>query len=104
MTEPSPGSCESASGIEELARPGGPGQVDGWQSQVLGRVLGRAEVWLYSDGLTDRSVRAARMVPVSDPATAVADALAARSRALGRPARLCVLPQGPLTVATPAGP
>ncbi len=95
---------ESASGIEELARPGGPGQVDGWQSQVLGRVLGRAEVWLYSDGLTDRSVRTARMVPVSDLATAVADALAARSRALGRPARLCVLPQGPLTVATPAGP
>ena len=92
---------DSASGIEELARPGGPGQVDGWQSQVLGRVLGRAEVWLYSDGLTDRSVRSARMVPVPDPATAVADALAARSRALGRPARLCVLPQGPLTVATP---
>ena len=94
----------AAPSVEQLARPVGPGEVDGWQSQVLGRVLGRAQVWMYSQGLTDEWVRAARMLPVTDPSAAVAEALAARSRLEGRPARLCVLPRGPLTVATPRGP
>jgi len=63
---------------------------------VLGRVLERAEVWVCSGGLTDGEVRSGHMVPVADPTTAVAEALARR----GPGARLCVLPQGPLTVAT----
>jgi nickel-dependent lactate racemase len=87
-------------GIEELARPDGPAEVDGWQAQVLGRVLRRAAVWLHADGLSPRSVRSARMVPVGDVGAAAAEALALRTRATGRPAQLCVLPQGPLTVAT----
>ena len=35
-------------------RPGGPAELDRWQAQVLGRVLGRAEVWLHTDGLLGR--------------------------------------------------
>ena len=85
-------------GVEELLRPVGPGAVDVWQAQVLGRVLQRAEVRLYADGLSDDDVRAARMVPVDDLQESVDDALAER----GPRARLCVLTQGPLTVATPA--
>ena len=81
-----------------MLRPGGPGQVDGWQAQVLGRVLGRADVWMYSGGLSDQSVRSGLMTPVHDLAAAVGEALGRRRRS-----RLCVLPQGPLTVATPAG-
>jgi nickel-dependent lactate racemase len=86
----------AASSADDLRRPEGPGQVDGWQTQVLGRVLGRAEVRLYSEGLSDSAVRSAQLTPVQDVARAVADAL----RAAGPLARLCVLPQGPLTVAT----
>ena len=93
---------ESASSIEELARPAGPAQVDGWQSQVLARVLARADVWFHSDGLSDHSIRSARMRPVRDLATGLEEALAARAGHLGRPARLCVLARGPLTVATPS--
>ncbi len=91
---------ESASDPDELVRPRGAGQVDAWQTQVLGRVLRRAEVWVHSDGLSDADVRSALMTPVDDVTTAVADAL---GRA-GAGARLCVLPHGPLTVATPSGP
>jgi lactate racemase len=91
---------ESASDPDELVRRRGAGQVDAWQTQVLGRVLRRAEVWVHSDGLSDADVRSALMTPVDDVTTAVADALA---RA-GAGARLCVLPHGPLTVATPSGP
>ena len=78
--------------------------MDGWQAQVLGRVLGSAEVWMHSPGLTGPSVRSAHMTPVDDPARAVEEALALRAGATGRPARLCVLPHGPLTVATASRP
>ena len=81
----------------DLVRPDGPGELDRWQAQVLGRVLGRAEVWVYSDGLSDEAVRAGLMTPVHDLAAAVGEALDRQ----GSRARLCVLPQGPLTVATP---
>jgi nickel-dependent lactate racemase len=86
------GGADAASG---LARPGGPGRLDGWQSQVLGRVLERASVWVHADGLTDAEIRSGLMEPVHDVGAAVADALTRR----GAGARLCVLPQGPLTVA-----
>ncbi len=85
----------AARGVEQLARPDGPAQVDGWQSQVLGRVLGRAEVWLYAEGLTEESIRTARMVPVDDVAAAVAEALARSARAADRPAAPACCPAGP---------
>jgi nickel-dependent lactate racemase len=78
----------------DLVRPRGPAELDGWQAQVLGRLLARAEVWVYAEGLTDDEVRAAHMVPVEDVTAAV-------GRALARPGaggRLCVLPRGPFVV------
>lgn len=88
---------DGASSAGDLVRPDGPGELDRWQAQVLGRVLGRAEVWVYSDGLSDRAVRAGLMTPVHDLGAAVSAALEQQ----GSRARLCVLPEGPLTVATP---
>ncbi len=89
-----------ASGPAELARPRSPGRLDAWQAQVLGRVLGRAEVWMFSEGLSDDAVRSAMLSPVHDLSAAVELAL----DRTGPGARLCVLPHGPLTVATSAGP
>jgi nickel-dependent lactate racemase len=86
-----------ASGREDMVDPSGPGRQDAWQAQVLGRVLRRAEVWMYSEGLSDDDLRAARLRPVHDLSAAVEQALARQSRG----ARLCVLPRGPLVVATP---
>jgi nickel-dependent lactate racemase len=90
----------AAAGPADLARPGGPAELDGWQAQVLGRVLERAEVWVRSDGLGDPEVRAALMTPVADVADAVDLALARR----GPGARVCVLPRGPMVVPTAIGP
>jgi nickel-dependent lactate racemase len=75
--------------------PGGP-ELDRWQAQVLGRVLQRAQVWLHSDGVTDEMTRQALLRPVGSVTAAVAEAVA---RA-GAEARVAVLPEGPLTVAT----
>jgi nickel-dependent lactate racemase len=85
-----------ARGAEDLAADTGASAPDRWQGQVLGRVLRRAAVWLHTDGLNDDEVRAAHLRPVGDVSGAVARAL---DRA-GPGARLCVLPEGPLTVAT----
>jgi lactate racemase len=71
-------------------------ELDRWQAQVLGRVLQRAQVWLYSEGMTDQMTTDALLVPVHDLATVVDDALAA----LGGSGTVAVLPLGPLTVAT----
>ena len=79
-----------------LAGASGPSEPDRWQVQVLGRVLRRAAVWLHSDGLSDDEVRAAHLSPVGD----VSDAVARAVDRAGPGARVCVLPQGPLTVAT----
>jgi len=74
---------------------GGP-ELDRWQAQVLGRVLQRAQVWLYSEGMTDQMTTDALLVPVHNLSTVVGDALTA----LGGSGTVAVLPLGPLTVAT----
>ena len=85
---------ERATTAEELLRPGGPATPEGWQTQVLGRVLAQARVELFCDGISAEDVTRAQLVPVADVSEAVA-------RATGPGDRVCVLPLGPLTVATP---
>jgi nickel-dependent lactate racemase len=72
-----------------------PAEPDGWQAQVLGRVLSKADVWLRSDGVDDASARLAQLRPVHDLDRAVTEAL---SR-YGDGSRVCVLVRGPLAVA-----
>jgi nickel-dependent lactate racemase len=78
-----------------VASEAGP-EVDRWQAQVLGRVLGRGTVRLHSEGLGAHAIRSAQLVPAPDLDEAVGATLAA----LGRSPRVAVLPEGPLTVAT----
>ncbi len=91
-----PGSPEQAGTAHPPETPALP---DGWQAQVLGRVLSKAEVWLFAGGLDDESVRRAQLRPVRDVGAAVTEALGRR----GVGSRLCVLVRGPLAVATTAG-
>jgi len=86
----------AAADRDALADRSGPSEADRWQVQVLARVLRRSDIWLHSDGLDDDAVRAAHLRPVADVTAAVARAL----DHAGPGARVCVLPQGPLTVAT----
>jgi lactate racemase len=75
---------------------GQPSEPDGWQTQVLGRVLEKADVWLHSAGLDEKEIRSAQLKPVADISTGVAEALDRH----GKGSRLCVLVRGPLAVAT----
>ncbi len=82
---------------ELVAARGGP-ELDRWQAQVLGRVLARVEVQLRSDGLDAATIADALLTPVTDLDGAVEAALGR----LGARARVAVIPEGPLTVATVA--
>jgi lactate racemase len=84
---PTPADLAGASGVPELDR---------WQAQVLGRVLDRAEVQLFAEGLHRDAVSSALFSLVPDLDGAVVAALGH----LGPGARVAVMPEGPLTVAT----
>ena len=71
---------------------------DQWQVQVLARVLSRASVTLYTEGLTADDLRVAHLRHTDDPASAVAAAVAHVRRVSGRAAKVCVLPEGPQTI------
>jgi nickel-dependent lactate racemase len=71
-------------------------EPDGWQTQVLGRVLSKADVWIRSDGLSDSDARIAQLRPVKDIGASIKEALEHH----GENSRVCVLVQGPLAVAT----
>ena len=70
--------------------------LDRWQAQVLGRVLDRAEVLLFAEGLDPDAPASPLLVGVPDLDDAVARAL----HRLGAGARVAVMPESPLTVAT----
>ena len=80
----------------DLAGAAGAPELDRWQAQVLGRVLDRAEVHLFSGGLGAGFAGGALLAAAPDLDAAVA---AACTR-LGPGARVAVMPEGPLTVAT----
>jgi lactate racemase len=80
----------------DLAGASGVAELDRWQAQVLGRVLARAEVHLHSGGLDEAAIADALLIPAPDLDGTVAAVLGCR----GPGARVAVIPEGPLTVAT----
>jgi len=80
----------------DLIGASGAPELDRWQAQVLGRVLARAEVQLFADGLARDALPSALLTLVSDLDGVVSTACAR----LGPGARVAVMPEGPLTVAT----
>lgn len=87
-----------ASEDEMVAAAEGRAVPDGWQVQVLERVRRHAEVRLHSQGISPDEMAVAGLRPAPDLAAALSEALGDA----GPGARLCVLPEGPLTVATAA--
>jgi hypothetical protein len=84
----------------DLAGASGAPELDRWQAQVLGRVLARAEVHLHADGLDEHALAGALLTAAPDLDRAVTTVL----ERLGPMARVAVMPEGPLTVATVRGP
>jgi nickel-dependent lactate racemase len=77
-----------------LARPGFEAQ-DQWQVQIQALIQLHAEVHVYSDGLTGEQIRGALFTPCRD----VAETVRCLRERYGAGARVCVLPEGPQTIA-----
>ena len=91
---PFAGFLDNARTPTELQSPGIVGEQDLWQIQVLGRVLERATVHLFSEGLSEQEIRTAQIEPVLDLQEKFDELCAAH----GTDVRVAVLPQGPLSV------
>ena len=80
--------------LDMLAQPGF-GEQDQWQVQIQALVQLKAEVFVYSDGLTDAQIRRAQLTPSRN----IPSTLALLEERFGPAMRVCVMPEGPATVA-----
>jgi lactate racemase len=80
--------------LDILARPGFAEQ-DQWQVQIQANIQLRADVYVYSGGLADDQIRAALLAPCRDIGQTVMELMAK----YGPDARICVIPEGPQTIA-----
>jgi nickel-dependent lactate racemase len=77
--------------LDKVLQPGFSCQ-DSWQVQIQAQVQLAADVYLYSEGLSDQQVQTSLLTPCRDLEKDLADLI----RQYG--SRVCVLPQGPLTI------
>ncbi len=89
---------EAASPADALKRIETPGFgcMDQWQVQVQARVQQKAAVYVRADGLTDEQLKQCKLNPCKRIEDTLAE-LAARKNGGGM--SVCVLPEGPLTIA-----
>ncbi len=85
----------SPQGILDMISAPGFGAQDQWQVQIQALVQLHARVFVYSDGLTDEQIRTALFEPCRDIVQTVEEL----RRTYGPGARVCVIPEGPQTIA-----
>jgi nickel-dependent lactate racemase len=79
--------------LEMISRPGFSAQ-DQWQVQIQAQIQSKAEVYVYSDNLTDEQIIRALFTPCRDIEATVEMLL----QRYGRSARVCAIPEGPQTI------
>ncbi len=79
--------------LDTICSPGFQEQ-DQWQAQIQAQILQKADVFVYSDHLTDEQIRSALLKPCRSIETTVSELL----EKYGPVARICVLPEGPQTI------
>ena len=75
--------------LETVGAPGFAAQ-DQWQVQIQAQIQQRVAVYVYSDGLSDSQIESALLTATRSIEDTVAQL---------QPRRLCVLPEGPQTIA-----
>jgi nickel-dependent lactate racemase len=92
--EAAPSPAVLARDISVRTRP----ELDQWQVQVLARILSRARVAVHADGLSPAQLDAVHLSAAVDLSETVAAECRRVEQQAGRPARVCVLPEGPQTI------
>ena len=68
--------------------------IDQWQIQIQAMLQLRADVYIYSEGLSDDQIRSAMLIPSHSIEITLSDLL----HKYGQHARICVLPEGPQVI------
>jgi nickel-dependent lactate racemase len=76
--------------IKLISKPGFQVQ-DQWQVQIQAQIQQGADVYVYSDGLSDDQIRKALFIPCRDVETTLAEL----QTNLAAQTRICVMPEGP---------
>ena len=84
----------SPQGILELVSKPGFSAQDQWQVQIQAQIQLRAEVFVYSDGLTDEQIKDALFTPCRD----IEGTITRLQEKFGPETRICVMPEGPQTI------
>jgi nickel-dependent lactate racemase len=79
--------------IEMISRPGFCAQ-DQWQVQIQAQIQCHADVYVYSDGLTDEQIERALLIPCRNLEQTVSQL----QKKYGSQARICAIPEGPQTI------
>jgi nickel-dependent lactate racemase len=78
----------------EMIGAAGFSHADQWQVQIQAQVQLHADVYVYSDGLTDEQIRLAQLTPCRD----IEGLLGELIGKFGAGARVCVIPDGPQSI------
>lgn len=79
--------------LEMISQPGFSVQ-DQWQVQIQAQIQRRADVYVYSDNLSDEQIESALFIPCRD----IEQTLADLQRQMGADSRICAIPEGPQTI------
>ncbi len=85
----------SPQGVLDLIAQPGFSEHDQWQVQIQAQLQLHADIYVYSDGLTDEQIERALFSPCRN----IEQTVGALQGKYGANARICVLPEGPLTIA-----
>ena len=88
-------SRKSAESLLSMVEAPGFSRQDQWQVQIQAQIQLKASVYLKSDYLTPEQIRSAHIQPVSDLQSMLDEII----ESYGPEATICVLPQGPQTIA-----
>ena len=80
--------------LDMLAQPGF-GEQDQWQVQIQALIQVRADVHVFSEGLTDDQIKRALLTPSRD----ISQTIETLKQTNGTNARICVMPDGPAAIA-----
>jgi nickel-dependent lactate racemase len=86
--------ADSAEQLLQTVRAPGFMRQDMWQAQVHAQICQKADVYLYSENLSNAQIEAAFLKPCRDIAATIDELL----QEYGRDASICVLPEGPQTI------
>ncbi|MGC8878806.1 MAG: nickel-dependent lactate racemase [Anaerolineae bacterium] len=86
--------CDSPQAVLEMVSQPGFLKQDQWQVQVQAQIQLKADVYLYTDNLSDEQIYAALL----KPSHRIEDTVMELLKRMGRDVRICVLPEGPQTI------